>query len=103
ATLAFMDESWRALSHATRRDILRLVRDGERSAGDIAAAFAITRPAVSQHLTLLREAGLLEERREGPRRLYRLRAGALRGLRDFLLELAPTAAPGAAADHSARV
>ena len=82
-----MDEAWRALAHATRRDILRLVRDGERSAGDIAAAFAMTRPAVSQHLTLLKEAGLLAERRQGTKRLYRLRPAGLRRLREYLLSL----------------
>lgn len=86
-----MDEAWRALSHRIRRDILTLVQEQERTAGDIAAAFAITRPAVSQHLTQLKAAGLLEERRDGTRRLYRLQTGALRGLRDFMLGLAPLA------------
>lgn len=79
-----MDEAWRALAHATRRDILRLVRDQERTAGDIAAAFSMTRPAVSQHLTLLKEAGLLSERRQGTKRFYRLRPAALRRMRDTL-------------------
>src|SRR5690606_2311312 len=84
-----MDEAWRALAHATRRDILRLVRDRERTAGDIAAAFAMTRPAVSQHLTLLKDAGLLAERREGTKRLYRLRPAGLRRLREDLRARAP--------------
>lgn len=84
-----MDEAWRALAHAARRDILRLVRERERSAGEIAAAFSMTRPAVSQHLTILKEAGLLAERRDGTRRLYRLRPAALRRLRDYLQSLAP--------------
>lgn len=82
-----MDEAWRALAHATRRDILRLVKDGERTAGDIAAAFAMTRPAVSQHLTLLKDAGLLAERRQGTKRLYRLRPAGLRRLREYLASL----------------
>ena len=56
-----------------RRQILRLVRDEELSAGEIAAHFDVTRPAVSQHLTLLKEAGLVHERRNGTRRLYRAR------------------------------
>lgn len=83
-----MDEAWRALAHATRRDILRLVRERERSAGDIASAFAMTRPAVSQHLTILKEAGLLAERRDGTKRLYRVRPAGLRRLREYLDSLA---------------
>lgn len=86
-----MDEAWRALAHATRRDILRLVRERERTAGDIAAAFTLSRPAVSQHLSILKEAGLLAERREGTKRLYRLRPAALRRLGAYLHSLAPSA------------
>jgi DNA-binding transcriptional ArsR family regulator len=56
----------------------------ELAAGEIAAAFDITRTAVSQHLTVLKNAGLLSERRDGTRRLYRARAQGLAGLRDFL-------------------
>jgi DNA-binding transcriptional ArsR family regulator len=62
------------------------VADRERSAGEIAAQFDVTRPAVSQHLTVLREAGLLTERRDGTRRLYRARPEGLAGLRAFLAE-----------------
>ena len=61
-----------------------LVRDGELSAGEIASHFEISRPAVSQHLTVLREAGLVDERRNGTRRLYRVRPEGLAELRDFL-------------------
>ena len=61
-----------------------LVRDGELSAGEIASHFEISRPAVSQHLTVLREAGLVEERRNGTRRLYRARPEGLAELRAFL-------------------
>lgn len=88
-----MDEAWRALAHATRRDILRLVRERERTAGDIASAFTLTRPAVSQHLTLLKAAGLLAERRDGTRRLYRVRPAGLRRLREYLEALAPGKEP----------
>jgi DNA-binding transcriptional ArsR family regulator len=56
----------------------------EPAAGEIAAAFDITRTAVSQHLTVLKHAGLLSERRDGTQRLYRARAEGLAGLREFL-------------------
>ena len=61
-----------------------LVRDGELSAGEIASHFEISRPAVSQHLTVLREAGLVDERRNGTRRLYRARPEGLAELKAFL-------------------
>jgi DNA-binding transcriptional ArsR family regulator len=81
-----MDLVARAIAAPRRREILALVRDGELSAGEIAARFDVSRPAISQHLGALREAGLLSERREGTRRLYRARPEALAGLRDFLNE-----------------
>jgi DNA-binding transcriptional ArsR family regulator len=73
-----------AISEPRRREILRLVRDRELSAGEIAAQFEVTRPAVSQHLTVLKNAGLLSERRAGTRRLYRARPEGLAELRSFL-------------------
>lgn len=81
-----MDLVARAIAAPRRREILSLVRDDELSAGEIAARFDVSRPAISQHLTALREAGLLSERREGTRRLYRAQPEALAGLRDFLNE-----------------
>ena len=78
------DEALKALAEPRRRAILRLVAGGELAAGEIAAAFDVTRTAVSQHLTVLRSAGLLTERRDGTRRLYRARAEGLAGLREFL-------------------
>jgi DNA-binding transcriptional ArsR family regulator len=74
----------RAIAEPRRRAILRLVARDELAAGEIAAAFDITRTAVSQHLTVLKDAGLLSERRDGTRRLYRARAEGLAGLREFL-------------------
>src|SRR3712207_654227 len=68
-----MDDLLRALAEPRRRDIVRLVWARELSAGAIAAHFDVTRPAISQHLTVLKEAGLVVERREGTRRLYRAR------------------------------
>ena len=61
----------RALSDSTRRKILALVWRDERTAGEIAAQFTMTRPAISQHLSVLRESELVTVRREGTRRLYR--------------------------------
>ena len=79
-----MEAAIRALAEPRRRRILELVREGELTAGEIAAAFEVTRPAVSQHLTVLRNAGLLEERREGTRRLYRARPEGLEDVREFI-------------------
>jgi DNA-binding transcriptional ArsR family regulator len=86
-----MDGLLAAIGEPNRRAILRLVAEREMRAGDIAAAFTITRPAVSQHLTILKEAGLISERRDGTRRLYRLRPEGLAELRTFLSELWPNA------------
>ena len=77
-------EALRAIAEPRRRKILQLVAHDELAAGEIAAAFDITRTAVSQHLTVLKNAGLLSERRDGTRRLYRARAQGLAGLREFL-------------------
>ena len=60
------------------------MRDRELCAGEIAAHFDVTRPAVSQHLTVLRESGLLAERRHGTRRLYRADSAGLVGLKQFV-------------------
>jgi DNA-binding transcriptional ArsR family regulator len=79
-----MEASIRALAEPRRRRILELVRDEELTAGEIASAFEISRPAVSQHLTVLRHAGLLELRREGTKRLYRARAEGLVDVREFI-------------------
>lgn len=79
-------EVLRALAEPRRREILRLVSQRELPAGEIAAAFDVTRTAVSQHLTVLKNAGLLVERRAGTRRLYRARPEGLAALREFLNE-----------------
>jgi DNA-binding transcriptional ArsR family regulator len=81
------DKALRALAEPRRRAILRLVADNELAAGEIAAAFDVTRTAVSQHLTVLKKAGLLSERRSGTRRFYRARLEGLDGLRRFLDDL----------------
>jgi DNA-binding transcriptional ArsR family regulator len=79
-----MDEALRALAEPRRRAILRLVAHTELAAGEIAGCFDVTRTAVSQHLTVLKNAGLLTERRVATRRLYRARPDGLAGLREFL-------------------
>lgn len=74
----------RAIAEPRRRQILALVSEEELSAGEIASRFDVSRPAVSQHLTVLRGAGLLSERRQGTSRYYRARPEGLAGLRDFM-------------------
>jgi DNA-binding transcriptional ArsR family regulator len=91
------DEALRALAEPRRRAILRLVADQELPAGRIAAAFDVTRTAVSQHLGVLKNAGLLHERRDGTRRLYRARPEGLAGLQAFLDQMWATSLRTAAA------
>ena len=79
-----MEAALKAIAEPRRRQILELVRDGELSAGEIAAQFDVTRPAISQHLGVLKEAGLVSERRNGTRRLYLARPEGLRELQSFL-------------------
>jgi DNA-binding transcriptional ArsR family regulator len=79
-----VEAALKAIAEPRRRRILTLVRDGELSAGEIAAHFDVSRPAVSQHLNVLKEAGLVSERRNGTRRLYRARPEGLGELRAFL-------------------
>ena len=81
-----MEAALRAIAAPRRRQILALVRDGELSAGEVAAHFDVSRPAVSQHLNVLKEAGLVSERRNGTRRLYRARPEGLTELKAFLEE-----------------
>jgi DNA-binding transcriptional ArsR family regulator len=73
-----------ALGDAHRRQILQLLRDGERSVGDLAGEMPISRPAVSRHLRLLREAGLVKERAVGTRRLYALHEQGVEAARQYL-------------------
>ncbi|WP_157987795.1 ArsR/SmtB family transcription factor [Jiangella endophytica] len=80
-----MDDALRAVADPTRRAIMELVRDGECCAGDIATRFpAMSRPAVSQHLKVLADAGLVDVRRDGNRRLYALRPEGLADAAGFI-------------------
>jgi DNA-binding transcriptional ArsR family regulator len=82
-----VDVALKALAEPRRREILRLVWTRELPATEIAARFHdVTRPAVSQHLKVLREAKLIDERREGTRRFYRVNQVEMAKLRDFLDE-----------------
>jgi DNA-binding transcriptional ArsR family regulator len=80
-----VDAALKALAEPRRREILRLVWTGERAASDIADHFReVTRSAISQHLGVLKAAGLVTERREGTRRLYRADRDEMKKLRRFL-------------------
>jgi DNA-binding transcriptional ArsR family regulator len=72
-----------ALGDPTRRSIFERLRDGPRSVGELATGLPVSRPAVSQHLRVLKEAGLVTERRNGTRRLYRLDPRGLEQLRAY--------------------
>src|SRR5690348_5973304 len=79
-----MEAALRALAEPNRRRILMLVKDDELTAGEIASHFDVSRPAVSQHLTVLKEAGLVHERRNGTRRLYSVRPEGFDQVKAFL-------------------
>lgn len=76
--------AFEALADPTRRRIVELVSERERSAGEIASAFAISRPGVSKHLRVLREHGVIRSRGEGTRRLYSLDEQAFAEVDDWL-------------------
>src|SRR5690349_13445049 len=73
-----------ALGDANRRAIVELLRSGDRSVRELADALPISRPAVSRHLRLLKEAGLVSDRAEGTRRLYRLHDEGIAAVREYL-------------------
>ena len=72
-----------ALGDPTRRSILERLRQGPRAVGELAEGLPVSRPAVSQHLRVLKEAGLVTERRDGTRRLYRVDFDGVGELRDY--------------------
>jgi len=73
-----------ALGDATRRRIFELLRSGPRSVGELAADLPVSRPAVSQHLRVLEETGLVSHSRHGTRHLYELDSAGVRVLRDWV-------------------
>jgi DNA-binding transcriptional ArsR family regulator len=86
---ATAEAALKALSEPNRVEILRLTRDQPRSVGEIAAHFEISMQAVSQHLQVLKEAGLVSEQRDGARRLYAVQPDGLEAVRAFVEELWP--------------
>jgi DNA-binding transcriptional ArsR family regulator len=73
-----------AISHPVRRGLIDMLAGGEMPVKALAAPFSMTRPAISQHLQVLREAGLVAERRDGRRRLYRLEPAPLKQVADWV-------------------
>src|SRR3954463_4021977 len=78
------DERWAALGDPTRQAIVAALAEGPRAVGELAAQLPVSRPAVSQALKVLKDAGLVTERPVGPRRIYRLDPTAVAALRDQL-------------------
>jgi DNA-binding transcriptional ArsR family regulator len=76
-----MQVALEAIAHPGRRRMLKLVMQRERQAGELAELTRMTQPAASQHLRVLRQAGLVEVRRDGQRRLYHVNFAALQALR----------------------
>jgi DNA-binding transcriptional ArsR family regulator len=73
-----------ALADPTRREVFERLRRGPRPVGELARDLPVSRPAVSQHLRVLKEAGLVSERREGARRLYNVNGAGLEELREYI-------------------
>ena len=82
-----LDRAFEALADPTRRSLLRRLADGPSRAGDLAKPFEISRPAVSRHLRVLREADLVEVEAAGRTRLYRLSPEGLAAVREWMVEL----------------
>jgi DNA-binding transcriptional ArsR family regulator len=78
------DAVFRAIADPTRREILRLLRDGRRTVGEIAGNFRTSRPAISKHLRLLRSAGLVVTAQDGTARICELNAKPLRAINEWL-------------------
>src|SRR2546423_4070966 len=82
-------EVFEVIAQPKRREILRLLAARELSAGEVASQFAVTQPAISQRIKVLREAGLVSERRDAQRRLLSLRPEGFADLHAFLAEVLP--------------
>jgi ArsR family transcriptional regulator len=89
------ESSFRALADETRREILKLLRDGPRTSGEIAAFFSSSWPTISRHLALLKDAGLVVTQRKGQEIYYELNTSVFQDLVQHLLEwVTPATAPG---------
>ena len=82
--VTYQGDGWTALGDPTRRAIFELLADRPRAVGELASDLPVSRPAVSQHLKVLKEAGLVMDRAEGTRRIYRLDPDGLAALRSNL-------------------
>src|SRR4051812_35354939 len=82
--MAGIDAGLRAMAHPGRRRVLELIWDRERPSSELAERCHLSKPAMSQHLAVLRQAGLVTVRADGNRRLYRVRAQRLAEIRDTL-------------------
>lgn len=80
-----LDPVFQALADPTRRELLALLAEGERTTGGLAERFPLSRPAISKHLKVLGEAGLVERRREGRHQVYTLEADGLAAAAQWLL------------------
>lgn len=79
-----MGTVWKALADDSRRQVLLILIDGEKSPSEMVAKFNFTMPALSTHLRILKDAGLIVEHREGKRRLYSLNADGMNELFEFV-------------------
>jgi len=84
--MTYQDRQLDALGDPTRRAVLRLLRNGPLPVGEIASVFPISRPAISQHLKVLKDAGLVSDTAEATRRLYAINPDAFRSLRSYFDE-----------------
>ena len=82
-----MNEAFKALADKTRREILRLLRGGEMTAGELASRFDMTKPSMSHHFSVLKQAGLIDSRREGQQIIYTLNTTATEDLMAIILDL----------------
>lgn len=81
---AASDAVFRAIADPTRREMLELLRERERTVQELAAPFAMSQPAVSQHLAVLRDSGLVSSRRDGRNRVYRIEPERLKAVDDWV-------------------
>jgi ArsR family transcriptional regulator, arsenate/arsenite/antimonite-responsive transcriptional repressor len=86
-----MNDAFKALADPTRREILRLLQSGEKTAGELAARFDMTKPSVSHHFAVLKTAELIRSRREGQQIFYALNTTVVEDLLTLIWDLFPTA------------
>lgn len=84
-----MNESFKALADPTRREVLRLLRQGEMTAGELAEKFDMTKPTMSHHFAVLKHAGLISSRRQGQQIIYFLNTTVVEDLLTLVLDLFP--------------